>query len=312
MNLTETFDSLGAKEITEFIQLGQEEHLHLEFKTVSNANLRGGDDMRNLARSLSGLANSSGGIIVWGVQARKNAQGIDCASASAEIAPVRLFLSRLNELTGEAVSPIVDGIRHKAIETTHDRGFAVTLVPETDSGPHMAKLGGEDRYYKRSGDSFYRMEHFDLEDMFGRRQKPRLLIHLNSLLVPDDQSQEDLQIKIQNIGRGVAKHVGFFVNLENVDITQVDGDHLQNVSRLNEGRAMISYSNSLDVIHPNGIALHVGHVRFRRKNPAENVAVDVSTYCENARTTKDTVPLPPLDRPAPPLERPAEAAPQQG
>lgn len=29
----------------------------------------------------------------------------------------------------------------------------------------MAKLE-EDRYYKRSGDSFYRMEHFDLEDMF--------------------------------------------------------------------------------------------------------------------------------------------------
>ena len=30
----------------------------------------------------------------------------------------------------------------------------------------MAKLG-EDRYYKRSGDSFRKMEHFDLEDMFG-------------------------------------------------------------------------------------------------------------------------------------------------
>ena len=37
----------------------------------------------------------------------------------------------------------------------------------------MAKAG-EDRYYKRSGASFYRMEHFDLEDMFGRRLKPKL------------------------------------------------------------------------------------------------------------------------------------------
>jgi hypothetical protein len=68
---------------------------------------------------------------------------------------------------------------------------------------------------------------------------------------------------------------------------------------------MLSYTNSLDVIHPNGKAMHVGHVRFRRKNPAENVIVKISSYCENARTTKDTVPLPPL-------ERPAEAAPQQG
>jgi hypothetical protein len=311
MNLTEAFDRLGAKEIAEFIRLGQEENLHLDFKTVSNANLRGNDDKRNLAKSLSGFANSSGGIIVWGVDARKNAQGIDCASASAEIAPVRLFLSRLNELTGDAVSPIVDGIRHKAIETTGDRGFAATLVPESESGPYMAKLG-EDRYYKRSGDSFYKMEHFDLEDMFGRRQKPRLQIDLNNLLVPADNTQEELRIKIQNVGRAIARHVGIFMRLESVDITEVDGDHLQNVSHLNDGLAMVSYTNNLGVIHPNGIAIHVGHVRFRRKNPAENITVEISSYCENARTTKDTVPLPPLDRPAPPLERPAEAAPQQG
>jgi len=168
MNLTETFESLCANEVQEFIKLGQEENLHLDFKTVNNPNL-GTDDKRNLAKGLSGFANSSGGIIVWGVDARKSTQGIDCATAPAEIPNVKLFLSRLNTLTGDAVSPLVDGVRHKSIETTQGKGFAVTLVPESASGPHMAKLG-EDRYYKRSGDSFYRMEHFDLEDMFGRRQ----------------------------------------------------------------------------------------------------------------------------------------------
>jgi predicted HTH transcriptional regulator len=180
MNLSETFDRLGANEIAEFIQLSQEEHLHLDFKTVNSANLRSSDDKRNLAKCLSGFANSSGGIIVWGIDARKNAQGIDCASATVEIAPVRLFVARLNELTGEAASPIVEGVRHKSIAVTRDSGFAATLVPEGDSGPHMAKLG-EDRYYKRSGDSFYRMEHFDLEDMFGRRQKPRLSFSIAGL-----------------------------------------------------------------------------------------------------------------------------------
>jgi AhpD family alkylhydroperoxidase len=122
---------------------------------------------------VSGFANSSGGIIVWGVDARKNAQDVDCAVGRKEIEPIKLFLSRLNALTGQAVSPIVDGIRHRAIETTENSGFAITLVPETESGPHMAKLG-EDRYYKRSGDSFYKMEHFDLEDMFGRRPEANL------------------------------------------------------------------------------------------------------------------------------------------
>lgn len=212
--MVETFEQIGEAEIAEYIRLGQEEHVHLDFKTVRDGKLRSEDDKRNLAKCLSGFANSSGGIIVWGVDARENAQGIDCAGAAAEIASLKLFISRLNELTGEAVSPIVDGVRHKAIETAPDRGFAVTLVPETASGPHMAKLG-EDRYYKRSGDSFYRMEHFDLEDMFGRRQKPRLRLIIEHIPVPNPV-EEVIRFRVLNEGRATAKHLGLFAELSNV------------------------------------------------------------------------------------------------
>jgi len=293
MDLNETFERLAVDQISEFVRLGQEENLHLEFKTIANSNLRGGDDKRNLAKCISGFANSSGGIIVWGVDARKNAQGIDCASATKEIVSPRIFVSRLNELTGEAVSPVVDGIRHKTIEITPDLGFAATLVPESDSGPYMAKLG-DDRYYKRSGDSFYRLEHFDLEDMFGRRQRPRLLVRLNNLLFSADNTQELLRFTLQNMGRAIAKHVGFFVKLENVEIVDVSGDSLQNVSHLNEGRTMISYTNELGVIHPNGIGIFAGHIQFRRKKIGENVIVNVTSYCENALVQTATVVLAPL------------------
>jgi hypothetical protein len=187
-----------------------------------------------LAKCLSGFANSNGGIIVWGIDVRKNEQGVDYASTAAEIAPVKLFLSRLNEFTGEAISPIVDGVRHKIIETTPDRGFGVTLVPESISGPNMAKLG-EDRYYKRSGDSFYRMEHFNLEDMFGRRQTLHLKTHLRVDPVPED-SQEEVQITLENDGRAIAKHVS--LSLGNADITSVGGD-IRNVAPASSARAQM-------------------------------------------------------------------------
>src|SRR5262249_33289270 len=131
------------------------------------------EDRKIFAQCISGFANSSGGIIVWGVDARQQ-DGVDYARERKEIEQLERFVSKLNEFTGQAVSPVADGIRHKAIETEGGRGFAATIVPESDSGPHMAKLG-EDRYYKRSGTSFLRMEHFDLEDMFGRRPRPKLL-----------------------------------------------------------------------------------------------------------------------------------------
>lgn len=135
------------------------------------------------------------------MDARKNADGIDCAAAKVEINPIALFVARLNEMTGRAVSPVLDGVMHKAIASTGDSGFAVTYVPESDSGPHMAKLG-EDRYYKRSGDSFYRMEHFDLEDMFGRRKRPKLVL---STWLTGERPNITIYLGIKNEGRGTAK-----------------------------------------------------------------------------------------------------------
>ena len=77
MTLAETFDQLDWATIASYVELKQEEHLHLDFKTLRNAELTSGDDRRNIARSISGFANSSGGIIIWGIDARKNSDGID-------------------------------------------------------------------------------------------------------------------------------------------------------------------------------------------------------------------------------------------
>jgi predicted HTH transcriptional regulator len=169
MDLPELFEKFSLATIENYVESSQEEHLLLDFKTISKPDLSNSDDKRNLAKALSGFANSSGGMIVWGVDARKSKpDGPDVAIGSKEIERLGLFLSRLNELSGAFVRPVVDGVRHRTIETAPDRGFAVTMIPESAASPHMA-LGGEGRYYKRSGASFYPMEHFDIADMFGRR-----------------------------------------------------------------------------------------------------------------------------------------------
>jgi hypothetical protein len=201
MKLIEQFDALDLNAINQYLATRQEEHLSLDFKLVNDPDFAKSDDRKNLAKALSGFANSSGGLIVWGIDARKNPQGVDCAVNAPRVDRVARFITRLNELTGQAANPIIDGVRHKAIHDGNDVGFAVTIVPESDSGPHMAKLG-EDRYYKRSGDSFYRMEHFDLEDMFGRRKKPKLVLTSRIDLRNLDTS---IFIGIENVGRGTAK-----------------------------------------------------------------------------------------------------------
>jgi len=210
MEINKVFEQIDADHIQAFIEDGQEENLFLDFKTINKPDMTR-DDRKTLAKALSGFANSSGGLVVWGVDARKNEQGIDCANKAKEVEKVSLFLSKLNQFTGDLVNPIVEGVMHKKIVTSGDKGFAVSLMPPSDAGPHMAK-GGEDRYFKRSGDSFYKMEHFDIEDMFGRRKKPNL--QLVTRIIPwspmwtDDGARKDrLQIilGIKNSGRGSAR-----------------------------------------------------------------------------------------------------------
>jgi hypothetical protein len=220
MTLEEQFEQLTVQDVEDFITTKQEEHLQLDFKTVKHASLNSTDDKKNFAEALSGFANSSGGLIVWGIDARKNVDGIDCADSKKEINLPQL-LSRLNALTGEAINPLVDGVKHRAIPTDGDKGFAVTIVPESDTTPHMAKCGNN-RYFKRSGDSFYQMEHFDLEDMFGRRRKPKL--EVNTVVV--DRTFTDsshsiynywVLVRLGNTGRWLAKAPYLFLNTEKAE-----------------------------------------------------------------------------------------------
>lgn len=152
MELLSVFEALSLAVLQDYVSRQQEENLQLDFKTLAEPNMERGEDKRNLAQMLSAFANSSGGLIVWGVDARPNNNGVDCAVALREIPRVALLMTRLNELDGIAVNPILSGVRHRIIpsEPGSESGFAVTLVPESESGPHMAKMG-EDRYYKRSG-----------------------------------------------------------------------------------------------------------------------------------------------------------------
>lgn len=211
MDLQELFLSLQASDLRDWIRDGKQEDLHLDFKRLTGAPDFSRDDKRNLATALSGFANSDGGLIVWGVDCRKGEDGIDCARAIVPIANVARVLGRLHSLTGEATVPRLVNVQHRAIfESGATAGVIVTVVHPSDVGPHMAKLG-EDRYFKRSGESFYRMEHFDLSDMFGRRLVPNLRLVLTGGMagvesIPGVRSASvQGTVRIENSGRGIAK-----------------------------------------------------------------------------------------------------------
>lgn len=109
MSIYDLFNNLDVNKLDEYIANNQEENLLLEFKEISDAGFTSRDNRKNFAKALSGFANSSGGIVIWGIKATKNNAGIDCACGKNEIKPLSLFMSKLNEYTGSFVAPIVEG-----------------------------------------------------------------------------------------------------------------------------------------------------------------------------------------------------------
>jgi hypothetical protein len=276
--LRHLFTSLGLDQIDRYIAMRANETVQLEFKTITSTNFDHRPDRKNLAISLGGFANSAGGIIVWGIDARKVKENHTVSGAPFE--NLTNFIMRLHELTGEATSPIVPGIVHKSIAISPNCGYVATFVPQSDGGPHMSKLG-EDRYYKRNSDRFVRMEHFDLDDMFGRRPKPILKLHIENYIVNPDGS-ESLALYISNIGRSIAKHSGMFMNLNNVLIISATSP-LQDISHLNNGRSVIQYSNDTGVIHSNGIRISIGSISFKRVEFNADMVINTTIYCDGQK-----------------------------
>lgn len=294
MDLEQRFLNLTIDDIGGFVSAAQEEHLSLEFKMVEDSSLKKQDDKRSLAVAIAGFANSAGGFIVWGIDARKNERGVDAALALSPIANLDRLISRLNELTGEATSPIVEGVKHRAIEIGENRGFAISLVPESTSGPHMARLG-ENRYFKRSGDSFYVMEHFDVQDMFGRRKRPELELNVR---VTGSGSYTQIFLGIRNVGRGTARapYLAFTIpapfKLNNYGIDGNMHEGLPRLMGIDPGAMMRYGGDGATVIHPETTlevaSIYLGLGGRGPAPPTEGISLDYEITAEDIRMIRGT------------------------
>ncbi len=181
------------------------ERVHYDFKEKSDRrnSLLLDSDKKNLSKAISGFANSGGGVLIWGV---------DDNGGAKPIADAQAFLNTLLQLSFQVTEPSVIGIDGAVIaaDSSATEGFVLLYIPESDSGPHRAVLSIPEingHYFVRSGSSFPKASHVQLEDMFGRRPKPKLSCRFE-LGCHVTNSKYDLRAKVQiaNEGRGLAKY----------------------------------------------------------------------------------------------------------
>jgi hypothetical protein len=167
----------GEPAIEKLVETRAQENVELEFKT--KANPTNGeltkDDRKNLGIALSALSNSMGGLLIWGIEASKNVDGIDSATAAKPIPQIEKFKNEVERAISQAIMPRHEGVRVLMVPRTTDptSGYLAIHVERSERRPHRCEFG-EKQYFKRIGDSSVAMEHYDIEDAFKRFSSPTL------------------------------------------------------------------------------------------------------------------------------------------
>src|ERR1043165_6961646 len=266
------------------------ESIYIEFKMKKNRSMPELDDSDSwqFSRALSGFANSDGGVLVWGVETDKEAR----ASKLKPITAVSDFEARLKKSLLNSVQPFVDGVRMESIleEDGSGAGILKVLIPRSDKAPHKA-MRADREYYRRSTEGFYRLEHFDLEDAFGRRPHPSLVMTVDLVPRPGEDPYEEVKFALRNEGRGMACYAGAMCEFSG-DVTIVaTNSGWNNNTNLNQGRPIVSYADNVGVIHAVPIAANIGGAAIQRPAKGTALSVHLRWYCEGMmeRTFSGTV-----------------------
>ncbi len=175
MTIEERYKKINLSEIHRMVLEGEQESLELDFKIANQGNDKKDSDSKNFAEALSGFANSQGGILVWGINARKiNENGVDCAKELKPIENPKALISFLSRSESTIVSPPVLGVKHKAVLEKDGTGYVVTFIPFSNHLPHMVHKNEINAYFRRYGDSFKKAQHFEVVEMFNKKVVPDL------------------------------------------------------------------------------------------------------------------------------------------
>jgi len=279
--------------------LGAIERMHVDFKQKHDRrdSKLADDDKKNLAKAVSGFANSGGGVLIWGIE--------DKTMSSKPVTYVQHFVASLLELAPQVTDPIVldiDGDWIPSDAKSGQEGFGVIFIPESLLPPHRVMLNYKDiknHYYVRSGESFVVASHTQLEDMFGRRPKPKLALSTKVVISSQSGSKYQLYVMlgIENKGRGCAKSPFLSVKVHPpYQISQygIDGNMRFGLRELtsfirSEGR---KYGSSADVVIHSGIVHDVTAVKVEidvMQPPSQvfDLVVDYRIAAEGIKPVED-------------------------
>lgn len=211
----------GMAAIDEFISERTSEELFLDFKRSSDNGVSprlSQIDRNNLAKAISGFGNSSGGVIVWGIDCSPDnfVDGADVARAKVPITNIQRFMANIQGAISGCTIPPHDKVECHALRIEDDLGYLITYIPESQNSPHQ--VVGKNQYYIRAGSDFFPAPHQVLAGMFGRRPQPHVyqMFTISPMRHNGNTLVAELGIMATNGGPGIARDL--FITATAIDL----------------------------------------------------------------------------------------------
>ena len=164
------------------------------------------------SKALSGFANLTDGIIVWGIDARKTPpRDIDAACGLNLVNDPAAFESKLRDWIRDATNPPVMGVDYKKIIGPNGDGFLLCFIPESTHKPHRAEWADR-QYYYRASDDFLPADPAMLRLLFYPRYSPSFEIAVEMAYMIERLTHEticklNVNMYIENSGNESARDV---------------------------------------------------------------------------------------------------------
>jgi len=169
--------------LDELIDDREPESLFLDFKRSPQegaAKNLAPDDNKNLSKAISGFANASGGVVVWGVDCRRDNTTGNEVVEKHPLLDAGGFNTKLQAAISRTTIPAHPGVQVLFFDepTQSPAGYAVVYVPQSLIGPIRSLV--TNHYHVRTGSDFSFVPHDVLAGMFGRPPRPNADLNLIS------------------------------------------------------------------------------------------------------------------------------------
>jgi hypothetical protein len=266
---------LESDDLEDFLRSHQEEDQHLEYKDGKITGRSGRKDgIKEIRRTVSGFANSEGGILILGIDERKPRVVSPCEAVGEE--PLDKWIEGLIHDMAPFFSPLP-----RVYVVRHSLGPIVVVAVARAPVLVPCVEAGRMKYFLRLNQSTLEVPDFLLSDLvLGRRRQPSLQISVRiekpHPLLTGSCHTVDLHVLVENIGLVAAEHAGVGV----VSLVVADAG-----TEIN--RHLLSYIDSAETLQLAGFGWALRHAIAK----PEKVDARLSPFDKAGFRVKGSLPL---------------------